>query len=119
MNNKIEKYHKELENNEVKLTALKERNRELEQKIREAETMEIFSLMRTNKISKDELVALLLSKKENQGLPSFLDRQAESVVDAPDHTIEHQTDDYRKPMSYDNASDRREDDIEEDEDEDY
>ena len=119
MNNKVEKYHKELESNEVKLTALKERNRELEQKIREAETMEIFSLMRINKITKDELVALVLSKKENQGLPSFSDRQADSEADALDHTTEHQTDNYQRTASYDGASDRQEDDIEEDEDDDY
>jgi hypothetical protein len=74
MNNKTQKLRDELEKIEIKMTALKERGKTLEQKIREAETLEICALMRSENLSMDELVALARSRKENQGLPQFTDR---------------------------------------------
>jgi len=76
MNNKTQKYREELERIEIKMTALKERGKALEQKIREAETLEICALMRSENLSMDELVALARSRKENQGLPQFADKPA-------------------------------------------
>jgi len=111
MKNKVQKYQEELEKNEAKMTALKERGRELEQKIREAETLEICALMRSEKLTVEDLIVLARSRKENQGLPSF----AGSLADEPDD----ETDDERRPTAYDDKDDRREDDTEEDEDDDY
>ena len=110
MNNKVQKYQEELEKNGARIAALKERNRELEQKIREAETMEIFALMRSEKITKEELIALARSRKENHGLPMFPDRQANTMDDTPDGE--------RRTAAYDDTNDRRDDDME-DEDDDY
>jgi len=110
MKNKVQKYQEELDKNGAKIAALKERNRELEQKIREEETLEICALMRSEKLTMEDLVALARSRKENQGLPSFTGRQADAADDTPD--------DERSTAAYDDTDDRREDDTE-DEDDDY
>ena len=96
-NSKIQKFQEELERNEGKITALKERNRELEQKIREAETMEIFALMRSEGLSMDDLVALARSRKENSGLPSFSGK----LPDAADGEADDDTDYRRKEYGED------------------
>ena len=84
MDNKVQKYREELEKNEAKMSALKERGKMLEQKIREAETIEICALMRSENISMAELVALARSRKEGQGFPSIMDRQADATDEEAD-----------------------------------
>ena len=111
MKNKIQKFQEELDRNDAKMTALKERNRELEQKISEAETLEIRALLRSEKLSMDDLIALARSRKENQELPSFTGRQGDVTDDAPDGG--------QRASAYDHTDSRRDDDMEEDEDDDY
>lgn len=65
MSIKIQKLREEREKNETKMTALRERNRELERKIAEEEGLELRALMRNEKINMDELVSLLRARKEN------------------------------------------------------
>jgi hypothetical protein len=79
MNNKIQKYRDELEKIDAKMAALKERGKALEQKIREAETLEICALMRSENLTMSELISLARSKKENQGLPFIMDKQADEA----------------------------------------
>lgn len=87
-NSKIQKFQEELEKNEAKMAALKGRGRELEQKIREAETLEIFALMRNEKLTMDDLLVLARSRKENDELPSFADKQSDvTSVEADDDAM--------------------------------
>ena len=118
MINKVQKYQEELEKNGTKMAALKERSRELEQKIREAETLEIYALMRSEKLTMEDLITLARSRKENQGLPSFTSGQGDVTDDAPDNTLNDEADVARRTAAYDDTDDRREHDME-DEDDDY
>jgi hypothetical protein len=79
MNSKTQKFRDEMDKNELKITALKERNRELERKIMEVENLEIRALMRSESITLSELVSLARSKKDNNGLPAFAEKQADSM----------------------------------------
>ena len=85
MNNKVQKYREELEKIEVKMTALKERGKVLEQKIREEETLEIYALMRSENLTMSELVALAHSRKEDRSFPYVMDKQTDIAAAEADH----------------------------------
>ncbi len=112
MDNKVQKYREELEKNEAKMSALKERGKMLEQKIREAESIEICALMRSENISMAELVALARSRKEGQVFPSIMDRQA----DATDEDTDKEQDIAMDQDTYVKRKEYMDDEEEEDED---
>ena len=107
MNNKAQKYHAELEKIEAKMTALKERGKALEQKIREVETLEICALMRSEGITLNELAALARSRKENHELPIVPDTQTNVADEEADE---------QEAAENDDAASRRKEYWEEDED---
>lgn len=61
---RLQKYREEREKNTAKIAALQERNRELDQKIHEAENMEIRSLMESQSMTVDDLARLLHSLRD-------------------------------------------------------
>ena len=99
-NNKVEAYQKELERNNAKKAAINERNRKLEQMIREAETMAIFALMQAENLSMDGLYDLVRSRKEDGGLPPFTGKQADAADDdlmtATDDDTDYRRDEYEE-----------------------
>lgn len=111
MNKKVQKYREELEKIETKMTALKERGKTLEAKIREEETLEITALMRSEGLTMSELIALARSRKENQGFPSF-DEKSADVAD------EEAEDEHGTGMDG-NADSQRDEYMEDEDDEDY
>lgn len=63
MNKKIQKLREEQERNEAKITALKERNKDIERKVAEEENIEIRAVLRSHNITLDELIALASAKQ--------------------------------------------------------
>lgn len=75
MNNaKLNKYRAERESCMEKMAALQERVRELNRKIEDSENMEIRALMKDEKISLDELMAMLKDMQKKK-------RAAQSVAE--------------------------------------
>ena len=72
MKNKVEKYRAELKKCEAKLAVLKTRCKELEQKIMEAETLEIHALMRSAGLTVEDLIALTTTMRDGGALLDFL-----------------------------------------------
>lgn len=70
MATKIQKYLEEREKNAAKIALLKERNGELDRKIVEIESLEIRTLLRSENITLDELIALARSRKEGN-VPTY------------------------------------------------
>ena len=113
MNNKVQKYREELEKIETKITALKERGKALEQKIREAETLEICALMRSENLSMSELIALARSRTDNREVSDILGNQADAAdTDADDerYTAMDQGTDAKRRAYTDDEDEEDEDD---------
>ena len=66
---RLQKYREEREKNAAKITGLQERNRELDQKILEAENLEIRSLLESQRMTVDDLARLLQSLREKPAAP--------------------------------------------------
>lgn len=112
MNNKIQKYREELEKIEAKVTALKERGKALEQKIREAETLEICALMRNENLSMSELIALARSRTENREVSDILGNQADAADADDDRYTAMDQDADTKRRQYEEDEDEEDEDDE-------
>ena len=109
MNNKTQKFREELEKVNEKIAALKERGKALEQKIRDAEVTEIYALLNSGGLSKEDLIALARAKKEGQTLPYLMGRQAEGsdaeADDDQDAAMKQDTDTMRRAYIDDDEED--------------
>ena len=113
MNNKVQKYREELEKIETKITALKERGKALEQKIREAETLEICALMRSENLSMSELITLARSRSKHREVSDILDKQtdvADTDADYDRYAAMDQDADTKRKAYMENDEEEDEDD---------
>ena len=92
MNKKLERYYAERAKNAATIDRLAARNGELDRKIMEGENLEIRSVMRSENITLEELLSLVLLKRSGQQpippakeMETFkMDFQADAALDDDD-----------------------------------
>ncbi len=78
MNSKLEKYTEERDKITAKIAVLEERRKVLDGKIIESETLEIRALMKTEKMTLTDLMALVRSMQEQHRTPYPQNQQTDT-----------------------------------------